>query len=100
MLVLAQPSGQQQAAVSSQGRASPQAKGIPDMNDKAAATADALELLLMNQTVLRAAIEELSTWICQRGSVNAHDNAMVALQALDTNADAITSTIERLRGQP
>ncbi|WP_049274964.1 hypothetical protein [Pseudomonas putida] len=67
------------------------------MDDKAAATADALELLLMNQTALRAAIEELGTWIRQRGSVNVHDNAMTALQALDTNADAITSAIERLR---
>ncbi|MGT3072944.1 hypothetical protein [Pseudomonas putida] len=67
------------------------------MDDKAAATADALELLLMNQTALRAAIEELSTWIRQRGSVNVHDNAMVALQTLDTNADAIASVIEQLR---
>ncbi|MDH1696664.1 hypothetical protein [Pseudomonas sp. CIP-10] len=67
------------------------------MDDKAAATADALELLLMNQTALRAAIEELSTWIRQRGSVNVHDNAMVALRALDTNADAIASTIDCLR---
>lgn len=67
------------------------------MDDKAAVTADALELLLMNQTALRAAIEELSTWIRQRGSVNVHDNAMIALQALDTNADAIASAIEQLR---
>ncbi|AUZ61231.1 hypothetical protein PRJ_4664 [Pseudomonas sp. XWY-1] len=44
------------------------------MDDKAAATADALELLMMNQTALRAAIEELSTWIRQRGSVNVHDS--------------------------
>jgi len=67
------------------------------MKDKTAITADALELLLMNQTALRAAIEEVSTWIRQRGSVNIHDNAMVALQALDTNADAIASAIEQLR---
>lgn len=67
------------------------------MDDKAAATADALELLLMNQTALRAAIEELSTWIRQRGSVNNHENVMVALQALDTNADALASTIDCLR---
>lgn len=66
------------------------------MDDKAAATADALELLLMNQTALRAAIE-LSTWIRQRGSVNVHDYAMVALRALDTNADDIASTIDCLR---
>ncbi|EKT4479195.1 hypothetical protein QEL91_004938 [Pseudomonas putida] len=67
------------------------------MNDKAAATADALELLLMNQTALRAAIEEVSTWIRQRGSVNTHENTMICLQALDTNADAIASAIKRLR---
>lgn len=67
------------------------------MDDKAAATADALELLMMNQTALRSAIEELSTWIRQRSSVIVHDNAMVALQSLDTNADAITSAIERIR---
>lgn len=67
------------------------------MDDKVASTADALELLIMNQTALRAAIEEVSTWIRQRGSVDTHDNVMVALQALDTNADAIASAIERLR---
>lgn len=67
------------------------------MNDKAAITADALELLLMNQTALRAAIEEVSTWVRQRGSVNIHDNVMIALEALDTNSEAITSAIERLR---
>lgn len=67
------------------------------MDDKATATADALELLMMNQTALRAAIEELSTWVRQRGSLNVHDNAMVALQTLDINADAITTAIEHLR---
>ncbi|ENB9666907.1 hypothetical protein ABJB81_005313 [Pseudomonas putida] len=67
------------------------------MEDKVASTADALELLIMNQTALRAAIEEVSTWIRQRGSVDTHDNVMVALQALDTNAGAINSAIERLR---
>lgn len=67
------------------------------MDDKAAATADALELLHMNQTALRAAIEEVSTWIRQRGSVNSHENTMTCLQALDANASAIASAIERLR---
>lgn len=67
------------------------------MNDKAAITADALELLLMNQTALRAAIEEVSTWVRQRGSVNIHDNVMIALEALDANSEAITSAVERLR---
>ena len=65
-------------------------------DDKAAATADALELLLINQTALRAAIEEVSTCIRQQGSVNIHDNVMTALQSLDINADAIASAIDRL----
>jgi hypothetical protein len=67
------------------------------MEDRDAAIADALESLHMNQTALRAAIEELSTWVRQRGSVNVHDNTITALQALDTNADVIASAIERLR---
>lgn len=65
--------------------------------DKATTTADTLELLHLNQIAIRAAIEEVSTWIRQRGSTNVHDNVMGALQALDTNADAIISAIERLR---
>lgn len=69
------------------------------MDDKAAATADALELLFMNQTALRAAIEELSTWIRQRGSVNIHDNVMIALQSLDMSAKSIDQGIARLRSE-
>lgn len=56
-----------------------------------------LELLLMNQTALRAALEEVSLWVSQRGSTLAHENMMTALQALDQHAEAITSGIERLR---
>ncbi|WP_085592857.1 hypothetical protein [Pseudomonas sp. B14(2017)] len=67
------------------------------MDDQNAAIADALETLHINQTALRAAIEEVSTWIRQRGSVNAHENTMTCLQALDAYADAIISAIERLR---
>ncbi|WP_080952200.1 hypothetical protein [Pseudomonas putida] len=65
--------------------------------DKAAATADTLELLHLNQIAIRAAIEEVSTWIRQRGSVNVHDNVMATLLTLDLNAGAIDSSIERLR---
>lgn len=65
--------------------------------DKATTTADALELLHLNQIAIRATIEEISTWIRQRGSTNVHENVMTALQTLDTNADAIGSAIERLR---
>lgn len=53
--------------------------------DKATTTADALELLHLNQIAIRAAIEEVSTWVRQRGSINVHDNVMGALQALDAN---------------
>jgi len=69
------------------------------MEDKATVVADTLEILLMNQTALRAAIEELSTWVRQRGSIDIHDNAMIALQALDINAGAIASAIELLRSE-
>ncbi|WBM33648.1 hypothetical protein M2J80_04125 [Pseudomonas sp. NY11382] len=65
--------------------------------DKAAAIANALEGLYLNQVAIRASVEELSTWVRQRGSVNIHENVMGALQTLDTNADAIASAIERLR---
>lgn len=67
------------------------------MEDRDAAIADALELLHMNQTALRAAIEEVSTWIRQRGSVNSHESTMTCLQVLDANAGSIASAIERLR---
>lgn len=67
------------------------------MDDQNAAIADTLDLLHMNQIALRAAIEEVSTWIRQRGSVHVHDSTMTCLQALDGNADAIASALERLR---
>lgn len=67
------------------------------MTDERFITADAIELLLMNQTAIRAAIEEVSTWIRQRGSTHVHENVMTALQTLDTNADAIESAIQNLR---
>lgn len=67
------------------------------MDKSANTTADALELLHLNQIAIRAAIEEVSTWIRQRGSTNVHDNVMAALQTLDTNTETIGSAIERLR---
>ncbi|MBH3461961.1 MULTISPECIES: hypothetical protein [Pseudomonas putida group] len=66
-------------------------------DDKAAAIANALEALQMNQTALRAAVEEVSTWIRQRGSVSVHDNVMITLEALDLQASTLASAIERLR---
>ncbi|MND65269.1 hypothetical protein D3C76_528310 [compost metagenome] len=67
------------------------------MDEKAATTADTLELLLLNQTAIRAALEELSLWVSQRGSIHIHDNVMAALKTLDTHAEAISIGIERLR---
>lgn len=67
------------------------------MDEKAAITADTLELLLLNQTAIRAALEELSLWVSQRGSTHIHDNVMAALRTLDTHMEAISIGIERLR---
>lgn len=67
------------------------------MNENAGITADTLELLLLNQTALRAALEELSLWVSQRGSTHIHHNVMTTLTTLDTHAEAITIGIERLR---
>jgi len=67
------------------------------MEDRDAAIADALEMLHMNQQAIRASVEEIALWLRARGSENTFQNAMVALQALDTNADAITSAIDRVR---
>lgn len=61
------------------------------------ATADALTLLLHNQHALCAAIEEITHWISGAGADNVADNAVVALETLDRNAQAITDVIMRLR---
>lgn len=68
------------------------------MDEKAAITADTMELLILNQAAIRAALEELSLWVSQRGSIHIHDNVMAALTTLDTHAQAILTGIERLRG--
>lgn len=67
------------------------------MDEKAQITADTLELLLLNQIAIRAALEELSLWVSQRGSIHIHNNVMVALMTLDTHSEAISVGIERLR---
>lgn len=67
------------------------------MDDKTSITADTLELLLLNQIAIRAALEELSLWVSHRGSVHIHENVMAALASLDTHAEAISIGIERLR---
>jgi hypothetical protein len=66
-------------------------------DDKAAGIADALEALTINQTALRAGLEEVSTWIRQRGSINVHDNVMSALQTMALNTHSIDFVTQRLR---
>jgi len=65
--------------------------------DKATTTADALELLHLNQIAMRAALEELSLWVSQRGSISTHSNVLSALEALDTNAEELNALITQSR---
>lgn len=67
------------------------------MDEQASTTADTLELLLLNQHAIRAALEELSLWVSQRSSVVTHENVMAALATLDTHTEAISCGIDRLR---
>lgn len=66
-------------------------------SDSKTATADALTLLLHNQHALGAAIEEVTKWLSENGVVSVADNAMTAMETLDTNAQAITDAIMRIR---
>lgn len=68
--------------------------GSPEAN---IATADALTLLLHNQHALAAAMEEVTKWLSDNGVGNVAANAMAAMGTLDTNAQAITDAIMRLR---
>lgn len=70
---------------------------MPDNVPSNVATADALTLLLHNQHVLGAAIEEITRWIKGPGADTVVDNAVAALQALGRNTQAITDAIMRLR---
>ncbi|MDH0021471.1 hypothetical protein N7657_09125 [Pseudomonas monteilii] len=67
------------------------------MNDKASIAADTLELLLMNQTAIRAALEEISLWVNNRGSTVVHENVRAALATLDLHEREIALGIECLR---
>jgi hypothetical protein len=67
------------------------------MTEKNEAVANALELLMINQNGIGAAIEELAKWIAERGSTDIANNAVTSLQVLDLNADGITSAIRLLR---
>ena len=70
---------------------------MPNNNHSNIATADVLTLLLHNQHALRAAIEEVALWARSTGSPETHENAITALETLDTNASAITAGILQLR---
>ncbi|WP_434572391.1 hypothetical protein J3P88_25715 [Pseudomonas sp. Z3-6] len=61
------------------------------------ATADAITVLLHNQHALAAAIEEVVKLLSGKGAESVADNAMTAMQTLDTNAQAITDAIMRIR---
>lgn len=70
---------------------------MPDNSASNIATADALTLLLHNQHALAAAIEEVTVWLSANGVGTVADNAVGAMETLDTNAKAVTDAITRLR---
>ncbi|UST76110.1 hypothetical protein NF675_08490 [Pseudomonas siliginis] len=70
---------------------------MPNNSDTSVATADALTLLLHNQHALAAAIEEITKWLLENGIDAVAENAVVAMETLDTNAQALTDAIMRLR---
>ncbi|MFL1526454.1 hypothetical protein [Pseudomonas sp. O230] len=70
---------------------------MPDSSDSKVATADALTLLLHNQHALSAAIEEITKWLSENGVSIVAPNATSAMETLDTNAQAITDSILRIR---
>nr|WP_288913154.1 hypothetical protein [uncultured Pseudomonas sp.] len=67
---------------------------MPDHNE---AVANALELLMINQSGIGAAIEELAKWVAERGSTDVAENVVTALQTLDLNAEGIACAIRGLR---
>ncbi|AXJ07683.1 hypothetical protein CFN16_27170 [Pseudomonas fluorescens] len=70
---------------------------MPSNSASNIATADALTLLLHNQHALAAAIEEVAVWLAASGAAVVADNAVMAMETLDTNAKAITDAIMRIR---
>lgn len=70
---------------------------MPDNSEANIAIADALTLLVYNQHALTAAIEEVSKWLSENGVGGVAANAMAAMETLDTNGQAITDAIMRLR---
>ncbi|SDU68183.1 hypothetical protein [Pseudomonas mandelii] len=70
---------------------------MPNDSEFNIATADILTLLLHNQHALGAAMEEVTKWLSENGVQSVSENALAAMQILDTNAKAITDGITRLR---
>ncbi|WP_130927079.1 hypothetical protein [Pseudomonas sp. Sample_14] len=70
---------------------------MTDNPDAKIATADALTLLLHNQHAICAAIEEVTKWLSESGVASVAANATAAMETLDSNAQAITDAIMRLR---
>jgi hypothetical protein len=70
---------------------------MSDNSEAKIATADALTLLLHNQHALGAAIEEVTQWLSENGVGSVAANAIGAMEVLDTNAQAITDAMMRLR---
>jgi len=70
---------------------------MSDNLDSNITTADALTLLLHNQHALGAAIEEVTKWLSENGVEDVAINAVMAMETLGTNAEAITDAIMRLR---
>lgn len=67
------------------------------MSDEDEAIANALELLMISQNGIAAALEEIAKWVAERGSMDVAENAMTALEVLDANAEGIANTIRMLR---
>lgn len=70
---------------------------MPGKSEANIATADALTLLLHNQHALAAAIEEVTKWLYENGVGSVAENAMTAMETLDTNAKGIIDAIMRVR---
>lgn len=70
---------------------------MADKSDSNIAMADALTLLLHNQYAIGAAIDEVTKWLSENGEGEVAVNATVAMETLDTNAQALTDAIMRLR---
>ncbi|MXI47091.1 hypothetical protein GRW89_11300 [Pseudomonas moraviensis] len=68
-----------------------------ETSDSKIAIADALTLLLHNQYALAAAIEEITKLLSENGGSIIADNAVVAMETLDRNEQAIAAAINRLR---